>query len=164
MKPAGHRSVPENRPVRGFEELEALALEITGERLDILDQHFRGRAVGLVEAVLVGTKAKVRVLMAPDNAWNDTIKMLRQINGELRNKRLLIRAWPESSQNQVPWHYRGLIGDRGAWECSHSLDGVGKKATTFTNKAPVADELKANFERWWRKSGQIFPPTTKLAP
>src|SRR4029077_627827 len=125
-------------------------------RLDILDQHFRGRAVSLLEHVQ--EKVLVRVLMGQDPAWPRTEKLLEQLRSDVQS-RIQIRAWPDA-QN-VPWHYRCLIGDREIWKSDHSFDGVGKKKFYLTDASENRDELRAEFDEWWRESKQIFPKSNQ---
>ncbi|MEK7330816.1 MAG: AAA family ATPase [Candidatus Eisenbacteria bacterium] len=155
MKPPGHRRVEERRPVQGREEVEDIIRRAASKSLDLLDEHFRGRAVSFLEAA--GAGVSIRVLMAPDPAWPKTLSALQEMHHDLR-KRVEVRQWPKSDANPVPWHVRFLVGDREAWEISHSLDGIGKKTTHFTDKTVVRDQLARDFERWWKESRKTFPP------
>ena len=155
MKAPGHRGVKEKRTALGREEVEEVVQNVAREQLDVVDQHFRGRAVSFLEAAKANVR--VRVLMAPDKQWSATLRALKELDLGLRG-RVEVREWPESQTNPVPWHVRFVVGDRGAWEVSHSLDGVGKKATYFTDKSAVRNDLVADFERWWKESRRIFPP------
>lgn len=147
--------VPEGRPVLGREEVEERIAAAARRRLDIVDQHFRGRAVSMLEAVQPGVR--VRILMGEDPAWSSTKRLLNDLAGDLK-KRIEVRAWPDKSKNRpVPWHYRCLIGDREVWRFDHSLDGAGKKRARFTDDSSDRKQHEQDFERWWRESNQVFP-------
>lgn len=117
--------------------------------MDIVDEHFRGRAVSFLE---VAKAVKIRILMAPDGPWPTTLRALKELDLDLR-RRIEVREWPKSEKTPVPWHVRFIVGDNGAGEVSHSLDGVGKKATYFTDKSAVRDDLAADFERCGKRVG-----------
>lgn len=154
MKSQGHLRVKEKRTALGRDEVEQIIHDLAAKRLDVVDEHFRGRAVSFLESARPGVR--IRVLMAPDPAWSKTVRALRELEAGLRG-RIEVREWPETEKNPVPWHVRFMVGDRGAWEISHSLDGVGKKATYFTDKSQARQELAADFERWWTGSRVVFP-------
>ncbi len=156
MKPSLHLRVSEAHPVRGREEITELIRRIAIKRLDILDQHFRGRAVSYLEDL--GPAVRVRILMGHDPAWSKTLRSLGELEMKLRN-RIEVRAWPEAQDNPVPWHLRVLLGDREVWEISHSLDGVGKKLTTGTDQTTRREEYQHDFDRWWERSRRVFPST-----
>ncbi len=154
MKATRSRNVPERRPAMGRDEVEEIIRSIGKKRLDVLDQHFRGRAVSFLEASEPGVK--IRVLMGPDPQWSGTQRLLKELHEELRD-RIEIREWPASQENPVPWHVRFVLGESGAFEVSHSLDGVGRKATYFTDKNDSREVLSRDFERWWKASRKVFP-------
>ncbi|MFN8176405.1 MAG: AAA family ATPase [bacterium] len=149
-------SVPVGRPLLGREEIEAI-LRKADQKVDVLDQHFRDRAVSMLEAV--GPGVRVRVLMGEDPAWSKTQRLLQDLDEGLR-RRIEVRAWPDKTEGKpVPWHYRCLIGDREMWAFDHSLSGAGKKQAYLmqvTDEAEIS-EHRQNFERWWQVSKRIFP-------
>ena len=148
--------VPEGRPVLGRQEVEARIAEAAVTRLDIIDQHFRGRAVTMLEAV--GPSVRVRILMGDDPQWGEkTLPLLGELELGLR-KRIEVRAWPQSAEKPVPWHFRCLIGDKKIWRFDHSLDGAGKKLARFTDDTMGRKQHELDFKRWWQESEQVFPP------
>lgn len=157
LKSAASSVVPEGRPALGREEVEARLASAAASRLDIIDQHFRGRAVTMLEAV--GPDVKVRILMGEDPAWSKTARSLSELELPLRG-RIEVRAWPDKSESRtVPFHLRCMIGDREVWRFDHSLDGAGKKLAYFTDCTADRARHQADFNRWWKESKRIFPPT-----
>lgn len=149
-----HDYIPEKRPVRGREQLEEHLKASATKWLDILDQHFRGEAVSLLE--VVGAGVRIRILMGQDPAWPGTKRTLDHLDGSLR-KRVEIRAWIASNDRPFPFHLRMILGDRECWESSHSLGAVGQKATTLTDKTTERKHLRSEFNRWWKESKTIYP-------
>lgn len=149
-------SVPEGKPASGRGQIEDCFMSAASKKLDILDQHFRGRAVAMLESVEPGVK--IRILMGEDPAWNSkTESRLKELEPELR-KRIEVRAWPDKSAGKpVPWHFRCLIGDREAWSYDHSFEGAGKKKAYLRNDTAKRAELQKDFNRWWGESKPIFP-------
>ena len=149
--------VPDGRPALGREEVEARIAGAAARKLDIIDQHFRGRAVSMLEAV--GSTVRVRILMGEDPAWPNTFRLLEDLEVGLR-KRIEIRAWPDKSEKKpIPFHFRCLIGDREVWRFDHSFDGAGKKLARFTDDSADRQRHEADFARWWRDSKRIYPPS-----
>jgi hypothetical protein len=147
--------VPEGRPVLGQFEVEDRIAGAAERKLDVLDQHFRGRAVSMLEAV--GPGVRIRILMGEDPAWTKTERLLNDLEVHLR-KRIEVRAWPDKSEmKSIPFHYRCLIGDREIWRFDHSLDGAGKKLARFTDDSGDRKRHQHDFDRWWGESKRIFP-------
>lgn len=157
LRDGSHRSVKEKRTALGRAEVEEIIERIAERQLDIVDEHFRGRAVSFLEAA--GPGVRMRVLMAPDGPWPKTLRALGELELSIR-KRVEVREWPKSDASPVPWHVRFIVGDKGAWEITHSLDGVGRKTTYFTDKGAARNALAADFERWWKESRSIFPSSS----
>jgi hypothetical protein len=135
--------------------LEECIAKAARRRLDIIDQHFRGRAVSMLEAVKPGVQ--VRVLMGEDPAWPRTKRLLEDLDAGLW-KRVQVRAWPDKSQGkEVPFHFRCLIGDLEVWKFDHSLDGAGKKKAYLTDDTANRKQHAQDFDSWWKGSGQVFP-------
>lgn len=153
-------ALPDRRPALARDEIEEI-LAKSKRNVDLIDQHFRGRAVSMLEAVPPG--ARIRVLMGEDPAWPRTCARLEELDVGLR-KRVLVRAWPDKSRDlPVPWHYRALLGDVEVWTFDHSLDGAGKKKAylqRITDPAQIRD-LRDDFERFWESSTQVFPSPAK---
>ncbi len=148
-------AVPGGRRVYGREQLEDCIAKAARRRLDIIDQHFRGRAVSMLEAAKPGVQ--VRVLMGEDPEWPKTKRLLRDLDEKLR-RRVQVRAWPDKSQSKVvPFHFRCLIGDLEVWKFDHSLDGAGKKKAYLTDDTANRKQHAQDFESWWKESEQIFP-------
>lgn len=149
-------SVPEGKPASGRLQIEDRLACAASKRLDILDQHFRGRAVAMLESVKPGVK--IRILMGEDPAWaSKTEPRLGELEIELRN-RIEVRAWPDkSTEKPVPWHYRCMIGDREVWSYDHSFEGAGKKKAFLRDDTAKRTELQKDFDRWWNESKSIFP-------
>jgi hypothetical protein len=154
-----HDYVPEGRPVLGRQTLEELLTDAAEKWLDILDQHFRERAVALLEVVRDGVQ--IRILMGEDKAWSKTKRYLDDLPGGLR-KRIEIRAWIASNDRPFPAHVRMVLGDRRCWESSHSLGAVGQKATTFTDKSTERKKLRSEFNRWWKDSTTVYPVVSEV--
>ncbi len=155
LKSRASTVVPEGRPVLGREEVEARIASAAMRKLDIVDQHFRGRAVSMLEAV--GAGVRIRILMGEDPQWSKTLRLLGDLDIDLR-KRIEVRAWPDKSEAKpVPWHFRCLIGDREVWRFDHSLDGAGKKLARFTDDSADRKRHEQDFARWWRDGRPVFP-------
>jgi hypothetical protein len=155
MKPPKSNYLPPGKPVTARFVIEDWIDQNVSKWLWILDQHFRRRAVSILEAVPRG--AAIRVLMGNDPAWSRTEKLLKELPLHLR-KRVEIRAWPESQENPAPFHIRLLISDTSIVEVGHSLDGVGLKGATMTDQTESRQRLIEEFKSWWDKSQKRFPP------
>lgn len=142
-------SVAEGMPATGRVKIEECFANAAVRKLDIHDQHFRGRAVAMLESVQPGVK--IRILMGEDDAWaSKTESRLKELEPELR-KRIEVRAFPDKSEGKpIPWHYRTLIGDREVWSYDHSFEGAGKKKAYLRNDTAKRAELQKDFNRWWK--------------
>jgi hypothetical protein len=149
-------ALPGGKPVGARLKVEDCLGNASTKKLGILDQHFRGRAVSMLEAVRAGVR--IRVLMGEDDQWPGTLRLLNDLDGRLR-ARIEVRAWPDKSeQKPIPWHYRCILGEAGAWMSDHSFDGVGKKTAYLTDHTANRARLQSDFDLWWKAGKQIFPP------
>lgn len=158
MKPSKSDYLAPGKPVTARFELEYWMEENVTKWLWILDQHFRGRAVSVLEAV--PKDATIRVLMGRDKAWPKTARLLRELPLHVR-RHLEIRAWPETQENPVPFHMRLLISEKSVFEMSHSIDGLGKKGATMTGQEQSRQHLVDEFKKWWSLSEQVYPSENK---
>jgi len=147
--------LPGGRPVGARLKIEACLASAATRKLDIIDEHFRERAVSMLEAVRTGVK--IRVLMGEDVQWSGTLRLLKDLEGQLR-ARIEVRAWPDKSEGKpIPWHLRCIIGEKGAWMSDHSFNGVGKKTAYLTDHTANRARLQRDFDLWWEASKRIFP-------
>ena len=154
MQPPKSDYIQQGRTVLGILEIEDWIRNNVVERLWILDQHFRDRAVQCLE--VTSEKTQVRVLMGEDQAWPKTKRLLQQLPERVKG-RVEVRAWAASQKKPVPFHLRLLIADEAVVALGHSLDQVGRKATTMTDQGKDRKLLVADYEKWWTDSKTVFP-------
>ena len=168
LRPKKHAHISRGQPVTGRVHLQELMAACAGRRLDILDPHFRGQAVSYLEHA--DAAAQIRILRDQVSGqkeaaqWRETAEEWLSRLADSVRKRLQIRAWPSSSTEPFPVHYRAILGDRRAWEVSHSLDQVGRKATTITDKTDAREPLDRDFNRYWKQAEEIFPAARPRGP